>query len=174
MALAEKWLEECNGSISATLDLATTCQLQQGFLPVSSPGSTSSLFHLHAEPQFEVGIIFSSPPPTSASDTASSLQSRLFSLSLDSLPCPGLVINGWKVKPMTGVSSFVEGVKIKEFADARISLEVSTTAFCLSGQKVRQEPIPADAGMPAGSYFQLRREIPLSISILNAPISLLG
>ena len=173
--LAEKWLADSSGSINASLDFSQQdlgLKHSHGFLTIPSPGSSNTLFSLHAQ-GFDLGLIFSSPPPSS-NDTSSTLQSRLSSLSLDLVPCLGLDIKGWRVKPMTPVSSFTEGVVIRDFDPSKrlISIEVNTSSFCLAGELIRREISPADAPSPSGSLFQLRRDIPLRVLIINAPIQL--
>jgi hypothetical protein len=84
--------------------------------------------------------------------------------ALDRLPTPGLEIPGWEVWPRTPRSSFGEGVEILAYGNGRIRLRVRTSFFALYGR----DPsvlVPADSRAPAGSFFQIRRSIPLDLTI---------
>ncbi len=88
--------------------------------------------------------------------------------ALDKLPTPGLKVKNWEIKPMTSMSSFKDGVEILDYRDGRIVFRIKTEFFALSGRD-RSIEIPADARIPKGSYFQIRKKFKLDLTI-DAPI----
>ena len=95
------------------------------------------------------------------------LQKNFWYCALDRVPTPGLDLPGWDVRPQTPMSSFEKGVEILSSADGVLKVRVQTKFFALYGR----DPsvlVPADAPSPAGSYFQIRRETPLDLT-LEAP-----
>ena len=88
---------------------------------------------------------------------------------LNSLPTPGLKLPGWEVRPQTPTSSVKKGGEILAYGNGKIKLRVRTKFFALYGR----DPsvlVPADASAPSGSYFQIRKEFPLDLT-LEAPFA---
>jgi hypothetical protein len=105
----------------------------------------------------------------SAETPLKTLRKKFWYVALHRLPTPGLDLPGWEVRPQTPTSSFKKGVEILAYGDGRIKLRVRTKFFALYGR----DPsvlVPADAPMPPGSYFQIRRDFPLDLTI-EAPFS---
>jgi len=103
----------------------------------------------------------------SAKTPLETLRKRFWYIALDRLPTLGLDLPGWEVRPQTPTSSVKQGVEILAYGDGKIKLRVRTKFFALYGR----DPsvlVPADAPAPPGSYFQIRKEFPLDLT-LEAP-----
>lgn len=106
---------------------------------------------------------------THDSDTSlKTLQKNFWFATIDKMPTPGLAIEGWDIKPQTPSSHVTEGVELAEFADGKMKVVIKTKAFALYGRDTRVL-VPADAGFPPGSYFQIRQPIPIDLTIA-APV----
>ena len=95
------------------------------------------------------------------------LQNNFWHAVLDRVPTPGLDLPGWDVRPQTPVSSFEKGVEILSYGEGKMKVRVRTSFFALYGR----DPsvlVPADAPSPPGSYFQIRKDFPLDLT-LEAP-----
>lgn len=97
------------------------------------------------------------------------LKKEFWYVTLDRLPTPGLDLPGWEVRPQTPSSSIKEGVEILAYRDGKIKLRVRTKFFALYGRDL-SIVVPADAPVPNGSYFQIRKEFPLDLTI-EAPFA---
>jgi hypothetical protein len=96
------------------------------------------------------------------------LKEHLWHAVIDKVPTPGLAVPGWDIKPQTPVSSFEQGIEIHSYGEGKIKVRVLTNFFALYGR----DPsvlVPADAPSPPGSYFQLRKDFPLDLTI-EAPV----
>jgi len=105
----------------------------------------------------------------SAKTPTKTLQKKFWYIALDRLPTPGLDLPGWEVRPRTPTSSVQKGVEILAYGEGKIKLRVRTKFFALYGR----DPsvlVPADAPAPPGSYFQIRKEFPLDLT-LEAPFA---
>jgi len=103
-------------------------------------------------------------------DTAvETLQANFWFVALDRLPTPGLDLPGWDVRLRTPTSSIREGVEVVSFGDGKIKLRVKTKFFAVYGR----DPsvlVPADAPSPPGSYFMIRKYVPLDLTV-EAPFT---
>ena len=72
-------------------------------------------------------------------------------------------------RTQTSTSSVKKGVKILAYRDGKIKLRVRTKFFALYGRDP-SVVVPADAPAPLGSYFQIRKEFPLDLT-LEAPFA---
>ncbi len=97
------------------------------------------------------------------------IQKNIKYVALDKLPTPGLVLNGWDVKPYTPTSSFKKGVEVRAYDGEMIALQVESYFFQLSGRD-SSVVVPADAPMPSSAYFNIRQRFPLHLTI-KAPIA---
>lgn len=163
---AADWLRKRDGKIALEYKAA---EKTEGFAGAAISGSPDTMYTLNRDGwSVTIGLQGKLQPD----DTAASLQKRLKFIALDRVPTPGLEVKGWEIKPRTAVSSFRDGVEIRSYKNGIATISVKTSCFCLSGM-VRQEllgPQPADAGLPEGTYFQLRQAIPLEI-VFEAPLS---
>jgi hypothetical protein len=104
----------------------------------------------------------------SAETPLKTLNEKFWYVTLDRLPTPGLTLPGWEVRPQTATSSVEKGVEVLHYGDGKIKLRVRTKFFALYGR----DPsilVPADAPLPPGAYFQIRKEFPLDLT-LEAPV----
>ncbi|CAF0945247.1 unnamed protein product [Adineta ricciae] len=89
-------------------------------------------------------------------------------IALDHLPLPGLhgIPSEWDVYPQTPMSSFSDGVRFEHYDPASqiLKLDIETNFFAIYGQ-LPQQHYMADASLPKGSYFQVRRDIQASIKL---------
>jgi hypothetical protein len=158
-AIASRWLE---GLGPRGLVLNET--MQQGGFELShgeGPGGPITRFQLR-QPGWSLLLAFDGEHSTAT--PLRTLRSTFRYAALDRLPTPGLEIPGWEVWPRTPRSSFGEGVEILAYGNGRIRLRVRTSFFALYGR----DPsvlVPADSRAPAGSFFQIRRSIPLDLTI---------
>lgn len=108
-------------------------------------------------------------PAISKASSLQQVQSSFKWLAVDRVPLTSLgPVPGWEVYPQVPVSSFEEGVTITGFSGSKISLKVQSRFFAIYGSRTDVDP-PADAGMPQGTYFQLRHNIPMDLT-LELPI----
>lgn len=162
---AADWLKQREGKITLAYKAAAE---QPGFAGQPIAGSPDTMYVLKTRDWY---VTLGFKGKIAADDTAESLTKRLKYVALDTVPTPGLEVKGWEIRPRTPVSSFREGVEIREFTGGVAKIAVKTKCFCLAGT-VRKEllgPVPADAGLPAGTFFQLRQSIPLEIEF-EAPL----
>lgn len=104
----------------------------------------------------------------SADTPLKTLNEKFWYVTLDRIPTPGLALPGWEVRPQTPTSSVEKGVEVLQYGDGKIKLQVRTKFFALYGR----DPsilVPADAPAPPSSYFQIRKEFPLDLT-LEAPV----
>ena len=89
-------------------------------------------------------------------------------IALDRLPLPGLhgIPSEWDVYPQTPMSSFSDGVRFEHYDPASqiLKLDILTDFFAIYGQIPQQHYI-ADASLPKGTYFQVRRDFQGSIKL---------
>ncbi|MCA9174423.1 MAG: hypothetical protein KDB14_08055 [Planctomycetales bacterium] len=88
--------------------------------------------------------------------------------TIDRMPTPGLAFQGWEIMPRTPTSSITKGVKLVEFGEGRMKVDIQTGAFALTGRDTGIL-VPADAPAPPGSYFQIRKPFPIHVTI-SAPV----
>jgi hypothetical protein len=83
-------------------------------------------------------------------------------IALDRLPIPGLdgVPSQWQIYPQTPVSSFSEGVTLKQYDSNTqiLQLKIETRFFAIYGS-VPQENLIACAPSPKGTYLHVERDI---------------
>ena len=104
-----------------------------------------------------------------AATPPATLRGQFWQAVIDRVPTPGLDLPGWETRPLTPVSSFDRGVELVDLTAGRATFRVNTEFFAISGR----DPtvlVPADAPAPPGSFFQLRRNFPLDLTI-SAPVS---
>lgn len=139
----------------------------QGFAVNAINGSNSVMLNLDAQ-DYRITVGFKAS--VTSDTTLEELRKNFKYIALDKLPTPGLSEEGWEITPRTPVSSFQEGVEILDFRDGNITLRVKTRFFALGGRNT-QVRVPADAPMPAGSYFQFRKDFDLDLTIV-APVEI--
>lgn len=102
-----------------------------------------------------IGLGFRVPPkPTSS---LKELQASLAHVALDHLPVPGLQAPAWETYLQTPTSSFKQGVTLESWEEGVLRFRVKTKFFAFRGQQ-KNLLVPADAGLPEGTYFQVRRD----------------
>ena len=123
--------------------------------PLTARAINQRLF-LIEDGELSIGIGFREPPRPESS--LMELQSTFQHLALDRIPVPGVRAPGWETRLQTPRSSFREGVTLESWQDGVLRLRVRTTFFAVYGRRTDLE-VPADAAMPPGSFFQMRRPI---------------
>lgn len=96
------------------------------------------------------------------------LKEHLWHAVIDKVPTPGLNVPGWDIKPQTPTSSFEQGIEILAYGEGKIKVRILTNFFAIYGR----DPsvlVPADAPALPGSYFMIRKEFPLDLTI-EAPV----
>lgn len=138
-----------------------------GFVGQKIIGRKSTMFVL-SKPGWRVSLGFSGEiTPDTPLET---VRQRFKYIALNQLPTPGLDVKGWKIRPQTPRSSFRDGVEILACGGGKIKLRVKTKFFALYGRDP-SVMVPADAPSPKGSYFQIRKQFPLDLTI-EAPMAM--
>jgi hypothetical protein len=109
-------------------------------------------------------ISFACKGEHTAETPVETLQKNFWFVALDRLPTPGLDLPGWDVRLRTPTSSIREGVEVVSFGEGKVKLRVTTKFFAIYGR----DPsvlVPADAPSPPGSYFMIRKNVPLDLTI---------
>ncbi|NQU24354.1 MAG: hypothetical protein HQ567_23980 [Candidatus Nealsonbacteria bacterium] len=138
-----------------------------GFAGRKVIGRKSTMF-VYRKPGWYMSLGFSDA--IEADTPLATVRQRFKYVALDRLPTPGLDVPGWEIRPRTPVSSFQEGVEIVGCGNGRIQLRVKTKFFALSGRNPNVL-VPADAPMPPGTFFQIRKPFPLDLTI-DAPFAM--
>lgn len=125
-------------------------------------GGTGSSMNVFSKPGWYINLGFQGK--ITADMTAADLQKKFKYVALDKLPTPGLDVTGWNIKPQTPVSSFSKGVEFLSYKDGVVKLRIKTNFFALYGRNPNVL-VPADAPSPAGSYFQIRKNFPLDLTL---------
>ncbi len=98
------------------------------------------------------------------------LKAKFKYVALNRVPTPGLAVPGWDIRPRTPVSSFKDGVEFVSYKDGLLTVKVNTKFFALYGRDPKVL-FPQDRAAPKGSYFQIRKNFPLDLT-LTAPVTL--
>jgi hypothetical protein len=163
-AAATKWLDNLG---EKGLLLKETTKAGEGFVVTHAPSAVGRITKFSFQQDgYRVSLAFQGE--LSADTTKETLQDRFWYVALDRLPTPGLDLPGWDVRPQTPTSSIGKGVEVLTYGDGKIKIRVRTSFFALYGR----DPsvlVPADAPSPPGSYFQIRRQFPLDLTI-EAPV----
>lgn len=163
-AAATKWLKELDGKglvLNETLEAS-------GFVVTHGQGALGRVTKFSLQKAgYRVSLAFHGE--LSADTPLKTLEEKFWYVTLDRLPTPGLDLAGWEVTPRTPTSSVKEGVEIKAYLDGKIKLRVRTKFFALYGRDPSIR-VPADAAAPEESYFQIRKEFPLDLTI-EAPFA---
>ncbi len=114
-------------------------------------------------------VTFSFKGKHTADTPVATLNKNFWHCAIDRIATPGLNVPGWEIRPRTPVSSFSKGVKLVSLADGKAKFQVKTSFFALYGRNPNVL-VPADAPSPPGSYFQIRKNFPLDLT-LEAPVS---
>jgi len=163
-AAAEKWIEGL-GEKGLVLDETVK---QGGFVVTHAPSAVGRITKFSYQ-QSGWWVSFAFRGEHSAATPLATLRQSFWYVALDRLPTPGLSLPGWNVRPQTPTSSIRKGVEVLAYGDGKIKLRVRTKFFALYGR----DPsvlVPADAPSPPGSYFQIRKEFPLDLT-LEAPFT---
>lgn len=156
---AGEWLNDL-GATGLKLD----AQFDEGGFEIQDIVGSNSVMAVLSQDKWRITIGFSGP--IDADTPLKTVQDRLSYVALDRLPTPGLEIEGWDIRPTTPTSSISDQkeIAITGFKDGKLTLHVETKCFALKGR----DPdvlTPADAPMPKGSYFQIRRNFSLLLNI---------
>ena len=163
-AAAVKWLD---GLDTEGLVLKETVK-EDGFVVTHAPSALGRVTKFSFQ-QSGWWVSFAFHGELSAKTPLKTLNEKFWYVALDRLPTPGLALPGWEVRPRTPTSSIKKGVEVLAYEDGKIKLRVRTKFFALYGR----DPsviVPADAPAPPSSYFQIRREFPLDLT-LEAPFA---
>jgi hypothetical protein len=164
-AVAKKWLDGLGekGVVVTEVPKAESA----GFEGKHSAGTFGPVTRFsYQQPGWWVTVVFKGK--FTAETPLKTLQANFDYATIDKMPTPGLAIPGWEIIPRTPSSRVVKGVEILEYAEGKMKVEINTSAFALNGRDTTVL-IPADAAAPKGAYFQIRRDIPVSITI-TAPV----
>jgi hypothetical protein len=161
---AAKWLD---GLDMKGLVLDETVK-ERGFVVTHAPSALGRVTKFSfQQPGWSVSFAFHGE--LSAKTPLKTLEEKFWYVALDRLPTPGLDLPGWEVRPQTPTSSVKKGVEILGYRDGKIKLRVRTKFFALYGRDP-SVVVPADAPAPPGTYFQIRKEFPLDLT-LEAPFA---
>ena len=163
-AAAAKWLDSLD---KKGLVLNETVK-ERGFVVTHAPSALGRVTKFSFQ-QSGWRVSFAFHGELSAKTPLKTLEKKFWYVALDRLPTPGLDLPGWEVRPQTPTSSLEKGVQILAYRDGKIKLLVRTKFFALYGRDPAVV-VPADAPAPPGSYFQIRREFPLDLT-LEAPFA---
>lgn len=161
---AAKWL---NGLDEKGLVLNVTVK-EGEFVVTHAPSADGrvTMFSFQ-QPGWWVSVAFHGE--LSAETPLKTLKEKFWYVALDRLPTPGLDLSGWEVRPQTPTSSIEKGVEVLAYRDGKIKVRVRTKFFALYGRDP-SVVVPADAPAPPSSYFQIRKEFPLDLT-LEAPFA---
>ena len=163
-ATAAKWL---NGLAKKGLVLKETVK-EGGFVVTHAPSALGRVTKFSfQQPGWWVSLAFHGE--LSAKTPLKTLKEKFWYVALDRLPTPGLDLPGWEVRPQTPTSSIKKGVEVLAYGDGKIKVRVRTKCFALYGRDP-SVVVPADASAPPSSYFQIRKEFPLDLT-LEAPFA---
>lgn len=161
-AAATKWLDGL-GAQGLVLSHADT---KRGFVVTHGDSAVGRVTKFEFQQEgFSVSLAFRGE--LSAETPLKTLNDNFWYVALDRLPTPGLALPGWEVRPRTPTSSIEKGVEVLQFGAGKMKVRVRTKFFALYGR----DPsilVPADAAAPQGSYFQIRKDFPLDLT-LEAP-----
>ena len=141
-----------------------------GFVGRPIAGSKSTMFVLSDDNWY---ITLGFDGEVSEKSTVETLREKWSYIALDKVPTPGLAVEGWEIKPRTPVSSLRRASGAVEFisgGDGKVAIRVKTNFFALYGRKMGVL-VPADAGLPPGTYFQIRKPFNLDLTI-EAPFAM--
>ena len=147
---AQAWID----SLPAT-GYAATIRAADGTSPLPSRAVNDHLFAFTEGPVY-IGIGFGTAPRRDS--TLEELRDSLKHVALDQIPVPGITAPNWETRLMTPVSSFKEGVSLEKFESGVLTFRVKTRFFAACGRRT-DLVLPADVGMPEGTYFQIRTPI---------------
>jgi hypothetical protein len=152
------WLDDVTGKGKL---YKATIRGSDNVLPMPSKKINDRLFAFQDDEVY-IGIGFSKPPAMGS--TPEQLQKTLKHIALDRVCVPGIDAAGWMIRLQTPQSSFKKGVTIKSLKDGVLSVRVQTEFFAVYGRRTDIR-VPADAGMPKGTYFQIRKPIKADLLI---------
>lgn len=152
----DTWLDSMQGKI-----YKATLRAQDGVSPLPVTAVNERLFNWK-DGDISIGIGFSQPP--TAQSTLQSLRTSFKHLALDHIPVPGVASKRWETRLRTPMSSFKDGVSLESWENGVLLLRVQTTFFAAYGRDLSVKT-PADAGMPEGSYFQIRKPVKADLVI---------
>jgi len=139
-----------------------------GFVGRKITGRKSTMF-VYTKPGWYMSLGFSGP--ITPNTPLAKLKESFKYIALNRLPTPGLAIEGWQIRPQTPRSSFSQGVEFLSYKNGQIKLRVKTQFFALYGRQNPSGPILADAPLPKGTYFQIRKPFALDLTI-EAPMAM--
>ncbi len=152
---AQAWIDGLEGKA-----YKTTIRSADGS-PLATRAINNRLFAMTDGPVY-IGVGFSTAPK--ATSTLADLKRSLRHVALDKIPVPGVAAKHWETRLQTPVSSFKKGVTVESFSKGVLRLRVQTTFFAAYGRRTNIL-LPADAGMPKGTYFQIRKPIKADLII---------
>ena len=142
----------------------------KGFAGQPIAGSKNTMFILSDDNWY---ITLGFEGEVTEDSTVETLRDKWSYIALDKVPTPGLAVDGWEIKPRTPVSSLRKAsgaVEFVEAKDGKVTIRVKTSFFALYGRKLGVL-VPADAGLPEGTYFQIRKPFKLDLTI-EAPFAM--
>ena len=145
----------------------TETDKKNGFKGRMISGSRSSM-NVFQKPGWYINLLFKGK--ITADMDADTLQKKFTRVALDKLPTPGLDVKGWEIRPQTPISSFDKGVEFLSYKDGIVKVRIKTNFFALYGRNPNVL-VPADAPSPKGTYFQIRKNFPLDLTI-EAPLGM--
>ena len=160
---AEAWLKEL-GENGLVLKVKTEGEDATRFVGRPIAGSKNTMF-VFTDDDWYITLGFEGA--VSEDTPLDTLKEKWSYIALDKVPTPGLKVEGWEIKPRTPVSSLRKAsgaVEFLEAGDGRISIRVKTHFFALYGRALGIL-VPADAPMPPGTYFQIRQNFDLDLSM---------
>jgi hypothetical protein len=150
------WLEGMEGNV-----YKATIRASDGKSPLPATRINNRLFAFR-EGKVYIGIGFSKAPRIDAS--LDELRATFAHVALDRVPVPGIEAVGWETRLQTPISSFKKGVTLEAWEGGVLRLRVQTEFFAAYGRRT-DILVPADAGYPEGTYFQIRKPITADLVI---------
>ena len=131
-------------------------------------GSTGSSMNVFQKPGWYINLMFKGK--ITADMDLAAVKKNFTRVAINKLPTAGLDVKGWDIKPQTPISSFSDGVEFLSYKDGIVKLRIKTTFFAIYGRNPSVR-VPADAPAPKNSYFQIRKNFPLDLT-LEAPLGM--
>lgn len=157
--MADAWLDGMSGKV-----YQATLQSADKILPLPSKKVSDSLYALESGNVY-IGLGFKEALP--ADITPDALKNRFDHLALTRLPLPGVEIEGWEIRLQTPASKFSDGVTFEKLENGVLTIRVQTEFFAVYGQRT-DIVVPADAPMPAGTFFEIRKPVKADLLIEGA------
>jgi len=152
----ERWLDGMSGQV-----LTAALRAGDRFRPRRAKRINDRQFAFRGADTY-VGVGFSKPPRQDS--TLADLQDTFKYVALDKVPVPGIRSSGWEILLRTPRSAVTEGVTIESWEDGVLRIRVRTEFHAIWGRRTDMV-LPEDAGMPEGTFFNVRSPVKADLVI---------